>query len=205
MRLLIRFVLLLLLATAVYALWPRTPHLTTFDANKVAKLETRAWQGAKAGASLDGAMALYQLYDRQYGLSPVSAVKITQNQARALNLIRTSPDAVDQEKALPYFETALGEIQFAVNRPMDAAPAAQSLFHAWALTTQSAPNQEIGAAIAQSWAGLYDKPASAFTQSANHYAEAMRASGFAPGSSADWQQVESALAQAYTQLAATLK
>lgn len=205
MRLIIRFLLLSLIALVAYALWPRTSHLNAFDAPALAKLETRAWQGAKTATSLDGAMALYQIYDRQYGLSPVSAVKIAQNQTRALNLIRSAPDAADQEKALPYFESALGEIQFATQQPIDAAPAAQSLFRAWVLTLNQAPAPEIGEAIAQSWSALYGKPASVFSQAANHYATAMRASGFSRSTTADWPQVESSLTQAYTQLAATLK
>jgi len=205
MRLLIRFVLLILIVVVAYALWPRTPHLTSFDPAKVAKLETRAWQGARSATSLDGALALYQLYDRQYGLPPVSSVKISQSIVRALNLLRTAPDTADQEKALPYFEAGLAEIKFGANLNVDSSAAARALFNAWSLSLEPAAAPQIAGALAQSWSILYGKPASAFTPAANAYADALLANGFAPGSTADWSRVEASLTKAYEQLAATLK
>ncbi|HEY5793322.1 MAG TPA: hypothetical protein VIS74_08485 [Chthoniobacterales bacterium] len=205
MRLLIRLILLLVAVLAGYALWPRTPHPTQFEPAVVAQLETLAWKSAQNATSLNGTVALYRIYDFQYGLPPRTAVSLSQNTIRSLNIFRTAPDVMDREKALPLLLENLSALKHATKAGFDADAAARQLFTVWTLALQPTPPNALSKAVASYWAILYGKPASAFTGAANAYADALLANGFVPGSTADWPRVETSLTKAYGQLAATLK
>lgn len=205
MRFIIRLILLVIILGAVYALWPRTPHPTTFDPIAVAKLETQAWKSAGSATSLDGVTALYKLYDRQLGFPPFTAVTLAQNGTRSLRIFRTAPDAADQEKALPLLGDSMMAFKNATKADFDTSVASRQLFDAWTQNVDSAPSATLAKSIAEYWGTIYGKPASAFTNAANAYANAMLASGFTVGKTADWNQVEASLKTAYEQLALTLK
>jgi hypothetical protein len=76
-------VALLLLGLAAYAVWPRTAHLRDFDADSVARLETRMWRSYYEKRYVALLVDLYRLSRDEYGFSPADSLAISWYAARA--------------------------------------------------------------------------------------------------------------------------
>jgi len=92
MRNITKILLLIIFAFVVYLLWPRTPDMKAFDPAALAKLEVENWQAQKAGKGFSAVIARYKIFTTQYHFAPISAYRISQSQADALEHLKSSQD-----------------------------------------------------------------------------------------------------------------
>lgn len=154
-----RLLLLLVILFAVYLFWPRTSSLTEFDAVRMSELQMEIWKGA-AGKKLQALIFPYfAVYQGQYNLPPISALKISFDSARAAHLFHTSPDAADQEKALLPLQTVFLTIKSNTKAGFDANAAARMELMIWMLRADHAKRAQLTTAWSESLAMLYGRSA----------------------------------------------
>lgn len=154
-----RLLLLLLIVFAAYCFWPRTSSLTDFDPVRMSELQIEIWKGA-AGKKLQALIFPYfAIYQGQYNLPPVSALKISFDSARAVHLFYTSPDAADQEKALMPLQTVFLTIRSSTKAGFDSTAAARMELMTWMLRADHAKRAQLTTAWSESLALLYGRTA----------------------------------------------
>jgi len=150
-----RLLLLLVIALAVYCFWPRTASMTGFDPEKMSELQIAVWK-AVAGKKIQAPMLpLYKIYQGQYHMPPVSSLKMSIDTSLALHLFQTSPDAADQEKALPPLQTVFETLKAVTKAGFDPSAAARMEFAIWMLRSDSTKRAQLTAAWSESLALLF--------------------------------------------------
>jgi len=133
-----RLLILAVIIVAVYCFWPRSPSLYSFDPERMAELQTAVWKDAAAKKRQELLFPLYETYERQYRLPPVSSLKMAFDTARALNIFYTAPDAADQEKALLPLQTVFTTLKNGTKSNFDANAAARLELMTWSLRADRA-------------------------------------------------------------------
>jgi len=141
-----RLLILAVLIVAVYCFWPRSPSLSSFDPERMAELQSGIWKDAAAKKSRELVFPLYETYERQYRLPPVSSLKLAFDTARALNIFYTAPDAADQEKALLPLQTVFTTLKNETKSKFDANAVARLELMTWSLRADRAKRAQLTSA-----------------------------------------------------------
>jgi len=152
-RLLIFFVI----AVAAYCFWPRSSSLSRFDPRRMSELQMTVWKEAAAKKKQELIFPLYEIYERQYHLPPVSSLKMAWDTARALNLFHTAPDVADQEKALLPLQTVFVTLKSNTKSTFDPAAAARMELMTWMLRADRAKRAQLTSASSELLAILYGR------------------------------------------------
>ena len=150
-----RLLLLLVIVVAIYCFWPRTASLTGFDPVKMSELQVAVWKAAEEKNARAPVLPLYKIYQGQYHMPPISALKMSFDTARALYLFHTSPDAADQEKALLPLQTVFVTLRSGTKAGFDSSAAARMEFMIWVLRSDRAKRAQLTTAWSESLAVLY--------------------------------------------------
>ncbi|MEI8311085.1 MAG: hypothetical protein WCH98_10045 [Verrucomicrobiota bacterium] len=169
-----RLLLLLVIAAAVYCFWPRTASLTGFDPEKMSELQAAVWKAATDKNARTPVLALYSIYQGQYHMPPISALKMSFDTARALRLFHTSPDAADQEKALLPLQTVFVTLRSGTKAGFDSSAAARMEFMIWVLRSDRAKRAQLTTAWAESLAVLYGHSAAECLPAAKQFSIASK-------------------------------
>ncbi len=169
-----RLLIAVVLVIAAYCLWPRTPSLAGFYPDRIAELQVTAWKKTRSGQGWDLTRALYSTYAGQYGVAPVSALIMANDESRALRLFQDAPDAADQEKALDPLVKVYVALKSQMKGSFDAFAAAQMEFQIWGLRAGNR-QAELASAISEKLALIYGKSPEDFLPAAKKFALAMKA------------------------------
>ncbi|MEI6071842.1 MAG: hypothetical protein WCS31_08615 [Verrucomicrobiae bacterium] len=145
-----RLLLLFLLVLAGYCFWPRSPSLSAFDPEKMARLQIAVWKDAAGKKQQEVFWLLYEIYERQYHLPPVSSLVMASDTSRALAIFHTAPDAADQDKALVPLRTVFARLKNATEAKFDANVAAHFELVIWTLRANHAKRAQ----LTSSWSDL---------------------------------------------------
>ncbi|MFV0336656.1 MAG: hypothetical protein ACK5LK_00215 [Chthoniobacterales bacterium] len=171
-----RLLLLVIIILAVYVLWPRNPNLAKFNPQSAAKLEAAAWVAASKADAFGSAKSFYLLYDRQFGISPISSVMLAQGASRTLLLIRRGADEADQEKAIPVLVEFYTRLKNELEADWDPASLARKDFSIWLSVANGGGAEDVAGQIVNLWIALYGQSAGSLNAAAKERAEAMIAS-----------------------------
>ena len=149
-----RLLLLLLIAFLAYCFWPRRPSMTDFDPQRMSQLQIKVWKETPDKKLQGPILPLYEIYQGQYHLPPVAALKMAFEMSRALHIFRSSPDAADQEKALVPLQTAFLALQSGTKASFDPTTAARMELTIWLLRTDYAKRAQLVTAWSESIALL---------------------------------------------------
>jgi len=141
-----RLLILAVLIVAAYCFWPRSPSLYSFDPDRMAELQTAIWRDSAAKKSRELVLPLYETYERQYRLPPISSLKLAFDTARALHIFYTAPDAADQEKALLPLQTVFTTLKNETKSKFDANAAARLELMTWSLRADRARRAQLTSA-----------------------------------------------------------
>lgn len=150
-----RLLLLVLIVFVVYCFWPRTSSMQGFDPERMSELQIAVWKGAAGKQMQSLLIPLFKVYAGQYNLPPISALKISFDTARALNIFHTSPDAADQEKALMPLQVVFLTLKSNTKAGFDPTAAARIELTTWMLRADHAKRAQLTTAWAESLALLY--------------------------------------------------
>jgi len=160
-----------------YAFWPRQPSLTRFDPDRMAGLQVGIWRDAPSKKTHELLPPLYELYEGQYHMPPISALKMAFESAKALGIFHAAPDAADQEKALAPLQLVFISLKNAVGASFDPAIAARLELTTWQLRTDRARRAELTAAWSEKLGMLYGLPSGKMLPAAKHFAIAAKLAG----------------------------
>lgn len=152
-----RLLLLFLLLVVVYFFWPRTSSLSDFDPVRMSELQVEIWKDAADKKLQTLIIPYFKVYQGQYHLPPISALKVSFDSARAAHLFYTSPDTADQEKALVPLQTVFQTIKSAVKGRFDSNAAARMELMLWMLRADRAKRAQLTTAWSESLALLYGR------------------------------------------------
>jgi len=169
-----RLLIAVVLAVTVYCLWPRTPSLTGFYPDRIAELQVTAWRKTRSGQGWDLTRVLYSTYAGQYGVGPVSALMMANDESKALRIFQAAPDAADQEKALDPLVKVYVALKSQVRGSFDAIAAAQMEFQIWGLRAGNR-SAELASAISEKLALLYGMSPDELLPAAKKFALSMKA------------------------------
>ncbi|MFA7345519.1 MAG: hypothetical protein WC003_14560 [Terrimicrobiaceae bacterium] len=150
-----RLFLLFVIGLAVYCFWPRTSSMAGFDPERMAELQIAVWKATADKKPQSALMPLYHIYNGQYRLPPVSALKMSFDTVRALRLFHTSPDAAGQEKALLPLQTVFVTLRSGTKSSFDSNAAARMELLIWMLRADRAKRAQLTTAWSESLALLY--------------------------------------------------
>jgi len=170
-----RLLLLFLILVAAYTFWPRSPSLTDFDPRRMAELQVAIWKGSADKKRPVLIFPLYELYERQYHLPPVSSLKMALDTARALNIFHSAPDAADQEKALLPLQTVFSTLKSHTRASFDSNIAARMELMTWMLRADHAKRSQLLSAWSEQIALLYGCSASECLEAARKFSIAAKA------------------------------
>ncbi|MFD2571549.1 hypothetical protein ACFSUS_12970 [Spirosoma soli] len=203
-----------LIALATLLLWiaidvfvPRQHSIRAFDPAEVARLETAMWRSYydKNPALLFWQLAggLRQQFHAPFWRSFGLAFQAT----KAAFVFKQGRNRADYNKALPTLKTYYQSIQDLTIEQFDVEKVASLELNWWIIHRQRAwySYQDLGNALVQTAAALYDQPSSPFIGYGRQRAEAMRLcdeAGQKPSGTteADWQRIEQELNQAWSTL-----
>ncbi len=172
----------------------------SFDADKVARAETRMWQAYYAGNETDLGLQLIAQLRRHHGLSLFEAREVGELFARAALKFRSAGGDHDSV-CLPDLTRAYSRIQQAADARFDPEEAARAELAWWVARRTPGQNsaEEVGEKIARLYGLLYGKDFQGFVKAGRLRAQAaeLRDSG---GKDADWGQVENLLRKSYREL-----
>lgn len=154
-----RLLLLLLAAVVVYCFWPRSSSMTGFDPERMSELQIIVWKGAANKKMQELILPLYEVYEGQYHLPPISALKMAFDTSRALHLFHTSPDAADQEKALLPLQTTFFTLKSNTKAGFDPGAVARMELMTWMLRADHAKRAQLTTAWSESISLLYGRSA----------------------------------------------
>lgn len=188
-RLLILFVIVL----AVYCLWPRSSSLSACNPERMAQLQVTVWKDAARKKRQELIRPLYETYEGQYRLPPVSSLMMAFDTARALYIFHTAPDAADQEKALLPLKAVFTTLRNATKSNFDADAAAHLELMIWSLRADHAKRGELTSAWSDLIALLYGRPTADALPSAKKFAQAAKLAD-----EGKWDEARSTAAEAWT-------
>lgn len=169
-----RLLLLFLIIVAAYCFWPRSPSISNFDPQRMAELQITVWKKSSEQKKQDLILPLYELYDLQYHLPPISALKMAFDTARALQIFHAAPDSADQEKALVPLQTVFVMLKSNVKGTFDSAVAARLELMTWMLRAEHAKRGQLTSAWSEQIALLYGRPAEDCLPAAKKFAIAVK-------------------------------
>lgn len=152
-----RLLILLVIVVAVYCFWPRSSSLSRFDPQRMSELQMTVWKQALAKKKSEMIFPLYEIYERQYHLPPISSLKMALDTARALNLFYTAPDVADQEKALLPLQTVFVTLRSNTKSSFDPAAAARMELMTWMLRADHAKRAQLTSASSELLGLLYGR------------------------------------------------
>ncbi len=188
-RLLLVFGLVLL----GYCFWPREPSLSRFEPKRMAELQVGLWKDASSMKKLELLPPLYELYERQYHMPPISSMKMALDTARALQLFHGAPDAADQEKAILPLQLVFMALKKGVGASFDPGVVTQLELTTWRLRTDKARRGELTAAWSEKLGMLYGCPAAKTLPAAKSFAIAAKLAG-----ESKWSEAEKNAVAAWT-------
>lgn len=174
----------------------------SFDADKVARAETRMWQAYYSGDKTQLGLQLIALLRNQHGLSLLEAKEI--GELLASSAMKFSSAGGDYERiVLPDLARAYRLIKQATGASFDPDKVAQAELVWWVARRTKGQDsaEQVGEKIAELYAVLYGSASPAFRQAGLLRAQAacVRDSG---QESVDWAHVEDLLRKSYRELKA---
>ena len=191
--------LLLIVAGVAYALWPHDPSLDRFSSRSLSALDIAAWHGVEEGRPIESLMALYMIYDRQYGLPPVSAFDASWHALRAMETFSKAADRPDQESALPSLQLVFGILSTKAGMVGDSNVVARLELFEWMLADDVNRSSELTTAVAEKYALMHGVPAARLMDSASVIAK-----GVVAREERKWSAAERSLDQGLEMLQSTL-
>ena len=186
---------LAIIAVAIFlAIWclQFTFSRPTFNAEKIAHLETQMWQSYYSGDKIELGLQLVALLRSQYGLSLLEAKNIGELLASSAMKFHTTHS--DYEiVVLPDLIKAYALIQKATRVPFDPNKVARAELAWWVARRTPGHNstKQVGAKITELYVVIYGHNSNAFTNAGQLRAQA------ALILDADWKLIEDILCQAY--------
>jgi len=169
-----RLLILFLIVTAAYCFWPRSSSLSSFDPDTMAQIQVAVWKDAAEKKRQELILPLYELYERQYRLPPVSSLMMAFDKARALYTFHTAPDAADQEKALLPLRAVYTRLKNATKSKFDASAAARLELMIWTLRLDRAKRGQLTSAWSDFLALLYSRSVDDTLPAAKLFAQATK-------------------------------
>jgi hypothetical protein len=172
----------------------------SFDADKVARAETRMWQAYYSDDKTELGLQLIALLRNQHSLTLLEAKDIGELLASAAMEFHQASGAYDQA-VLPDLTQAYRRIRQATGAPFDPDAAARAELAWW--VARRTPGQNAPAQVGEIMAGLYallyghDQPAFHRAGLLRAQAAALRDSG---GRNADWPHIQDLLQRSYREL-----
>ena len=193
---------LLLIAGAFYAAFPRAADLRGFDSAAMADGETAMWRHyyEKDYAALF--LDLYGVTRRQYGFSPLASLRIAVAAARAARAFQPSTSRAEADVALPYLLTYFGLLSPGAAPSLDVQAAARLELDWWQARREDQGAEIYGLTIARVASLVYGVDNDALRQSGVLRARAMayRDQHAAAMTEADWTVIDRQLREAYARL-----
>ncbi len=188
-----RFLILLLILAAAYTFWPRSPGVTNFDPRRMAELQIAIWKGSAGKLSPQTLLPLYELYERQYHLPPLTSIRMALDTDRALHIFRSAPDSADQEKALAPLQAVFEELKTRTKATFDPGIAARMELMIWMLRTDPAKRSELTSAWSEMLALLQGRSAAECLPAAKKFTMAEKFAG-----EGNWTAAQSSLLEGWT-------
>src|ERR1700760_1089905 len=135
-------VLLLLVATAAYVLWPRRGDLRAFDPAAVARLETNMWRDYYTHDYQALGVALYSLYHDQYHFSPGDSAQLGFYSGKAAQVFQPTTGRAEAQIALPWLVKYYTLLRDRSGEAFDAEAAARMELDWWQLRREHATPQQ---------------------------------------------------------------
>lgn len=195
-----RLLMLGIILLAGYCVWPRTASLTAFKPARIAELQITVWKNAQARQRWELGTSLYKLYVGQYGISPLTALKMAIETSDAMIRFQSAPDAADQEKALVPLDAAFATFQNRLQAPFDSHAAAMMEFQIWSLRANGNRQADLTKAVDEQLALLYGKSSGDCIPAAQKFVVAM-----AEADAGRWAMARAASKEAWETLQGTLK
>ena len=199
------FLLVLALAGAGYALWPRKGDLREFDADAVARLETAMWRDYYGHDYKSLATRLYSLYRDQYHFSPADSAQLAYNSGKAAQLFQPTASRAEAQIALPFLVTYYTLLRDRSGEIFDADNAARLELDWWQLRRENATPEQYGNVVAQVAEELFKvhnehiQKSSQIRAAMMRYRDDRRDGRMQPE---DWDHIEQNLIEAYRELRA---
>jgi len=169
-RLLIVAVVLL----AAYCFWPRNSSLRNFDPLRISELQIQIWKEAAAKNRTGTIPLLFELYEGQYKIPPITALMISFDMARALNIFATAPDAADQEKALLPLRMAYVNLKKSTKGTFEPDAVARMELATWMLQADHAKRGPLTTSISERLGILYEMDPARCLPIAKRFAQARK-------------------------------
>jgi len=187
---------------------PRRADIRVFDPDEVARLETAMWRSYYDRRRLPLFGQLVSLLQGQFHLQPLRAMAMAGLAARAAAVFQVGSSHDDYRRALPYLERYYAGIRTVSEVPFDPRRAAALELEWWIVhrEVEDHPPGDLGHALAELAAELYQVPAERLWTHAARRAEAMtirdRTSRREVGVlDDDWDRIEAVLWVAWKALA----
>jgi hypothetical protein len=200
MSLFTKGIVFIILVIVIYALWPRQPSLNKFNPEKLAEVETKAWQALVQGRRLSALAQYYLIYDLQYGFSPMRAFYLAQNRTGAVGKILRAADVADMEDNLPAMTEFYVIVKRDTSSPFDAATTARLDARVWTSVAQKSWGEPFINEIASLLGELHGVSTKQVTVAAKLRARALEKAFSGAPSAGDWNSVRSSLQQSYEAL-----
>lgn len=188
-----RLLIFILIVVAVYCFWPRSSSLTKFDPQRMAELQMIIWKDAAGKKKQELILPLYEVYERQYHIPPISALTMSFDNARALSLFHNAPDAVDQEKALFPLQTVFATLKSNTKGRFDSNAAAKMELMTWILRSDHAKRAQLTTAWSELLAVLLGRPADECLPAAKKFAIAAKLAD-----EEKWEEAKASSIEAWT-------
>lgn len=192
----------ILLAAALYALWPRQADLTAFDPDAMARLETSMWRAYYEKRYVALFRDLYAVSRDEYNFSPLDSARIALAAARAARTFQPSTSRAEAEAALPSLVSYFRILSAGSKVTFDVDDAARTELAWWQARREAVPPDQYGSIIARVAAIIYGIDGENVRQSGLLRARAMdyRDRRAADIGEADWTAISEQLREAYALL-----
>jgi hypothetical protein len=212
-RILLRILLTLLALVIILAGWiafdlyrPHKVDIRKFDADEVARLDTAMWRSYYSRERLRMFRELTELLEKQYDMPFWRRQLVAFYAAKAAFVFKDGKSREDYEKALPDVEKFLGEIHDQSTTDFDVKRASQLELEWWIVHRQRKEYKEgdLGRALAEAAAALYQAPAENFLEYGRLRADAMKIRDETAESGGvteeDWQKIDDLLHRSWRSL-----
>lgn len=201
----------LLAAWIAYDLYrPHKVDIRQFDADEVARLDTAMWRSYYSRERFRMFRELTELLEKQYRLPFWRRQLTAYYAAKSAFVFKDGKSREDYEKALPDVEKFLGEIHDISTTDFDPKQAAKLELEWWIVHRQRKQYKDgdLGRALADAAAALYNVPAEGFMEYGNLRAEAMKIRDEKAESGGvteeDWQRIDDLLHRSWRSLHAAV-
>jgi len=203
LRRLFLVVLILVIAGATYALWPRTGDLRGFDVDAVARLETGMWRDYYAKDYKNLAQRLYTMYRDIYHFSPADSARLAYNAGQAAKVFQPTGSRAEAQVALPFLISYYTLLRDKSGEFFDVEKAAKLELDWWQLRRENVTPQQYGEVVAEVAEVVFNAQNEHVTKSGIQRAVMMRYRDDRRGggmTEEDWAHLEKHLIEAYREL-----